>query len=405
MERRYNRFAKNMQIKTFVYRLRKGTYWLESGRGTQAMDDHIRELANTGWEPMNSANDPGHVRLGKTLMLTALTGGLSLFFGASRTAQTITLTFRRPEQDAPKAVPAARGGLRMCSFCGVQTVGQEENCARCGNALPTTSRPVNWAEQKPIQHTASLNESTLGQLGFVAGRSTRYLKRHPIITAMLGVASFVCVYGALVGGLSAPNAAIAVRAGNVPGAQQPGPAPTDGSAVGPAKVAKPVAGPTHVAIDLPRLVFAPSEDVGRVLGNPLRRTATENVMDWREGDVVEAVYRRAICTFLQGRLVAIEYTFDKGSRPKTLTDALVASGLPPTAAALNRSQAYFRAEYTENPAFRNPLRCCGLVFHLVSIPLETLEEIDVVFANINLHFREWPNETQEAWQRAGAPRL
>ena len=94
--------------------------------------------------------------------------------------------------------------------------------------------------------------------------------------------------------------------------------------------------------------------------------------------------------FLQRRLVAIEYTFDRGSRPKTLTDALIASGLPPAAVALNRSHSYFRAEYTENPAFRNPLRCCGLVFHLISIPLETLEEIDVIFANINLHFREWP---------------
>lgn len=260
-----------------------------------------------------------------------------------------------------------------------------------------------------MEPTPSYNKIRAGQLGFIAGRCTRYLKRHPIITA-LSVASCIGIYGALVGGLSAPNAVIAVRAGPVPGGQQPGPSTTESTAERPANVAKPIAGRAappapHIAIDLPKLIFARIEDVVRVLGKPLRRTTTENIMDWREGDVVEVVYRRAICTFLQRRLVAIEYTFDRGSRPKTLTDALIASGLPPAAVALNRSHSYFRAEYTENPAFRNPLRCCGLVFHLISIPLETLEEIDVIFANINLHFREWPSETQEAWLRAGAPRL
>ena len=84
-----------MDIKTFVYkRKRNGSYWLEGYDLSPSMDKHIQELVNAGWEPLNSANDTGHVKVGKTLALTALTGGLSLFFGASRTAPTITLTFK-----------------------------------------------------------------------------------------------------------------------------------------------------------------------------------------------------------------------------------------------------------------------------------------------------------------------
>lgn len=87
-----------MQIKTFTYRQKKkGSYWLEGTDSQQPMDAHIQGLVNTGWEPINSANDPGHVRAGKTLSLGALTGGLSFFFGASRTAPTITLTFKKAD--------------------------------------------------------------------------------------------------------------------------------------------------------------------------------------------------------------------------------------------------------------------------------------------------------------------
>lgn len=103
-----------MQIKTFTYRQRKGSYWLDSESYTQLMDDHIQELVNAGWKPINSANDPGHVRLGKTLALTALTGGLKLFFGASRTAQTITLTFQRDRAtESPRKDRSDRGSGRQ----------------------------------------------------------------------------------------------------------------------------------------------------------------------------------------------------------------------------------------------------------------------------------------------------
>ena len=82
-----------MIIKTFTYIQRDGTFWAPSG---QTMDRHIATMMEEGWEPMNSISDAGHVRLGKTLGAAAFTGGLSLLFGGSRTAQTIMITFKNP---------------------------------------------------------------------------------------------------------------------------------------------------------------------------------------------------------------------------------------------------------------------------------------------------------------------
>jgi len=83
-----------MNVKTFTYKRKGGGYYLDEMFGAE-MDGHIQSLLSQGWEPMNSASDAGHVRVGKTLGLAVLTGGLSLFFGASRTAEKITLTFRK----------------------------------------------------------------------------------------------------------------------------------------------------------------------------------------------------------------------------------------------------------------------------------------------------------------------
>jgi hypothetical protein len=87
-----------MPIKTFAYRDRSGTYYLEPFRSfavNTTMDDHINGLLEDGWELLNSASDGGHVRVGKTLALSAMTGGLSLLFGASRTKKEVTLTFKK----------------------------------------------------------------------------------------------------------------------------------------------------------------------------------------------------------------------------------------------------------------------------------------------------------------------
>jgi hypothetical protein len=85
-----------VQVQTFTYTMRAGAHRLPGLFGSgKTMDDHVAEMMSDGWEPMNSAADAGHVRVGKTLAGMALTGGLSLFFGASRTAEKITLTFKR----------------------------------------------------------------------------------------------------------------------------------------------------------------------------------------------------------------------------------------------------------------------------------------------------------------------
>ena len=93
-----------MQVQTFIYTLRSGEYWCEDG-DTQ-MDAHIERMIAGGWEVLNSASDTGHVRIGKTLAVGAMTGGLSLLFGGSRTAKTIPLTFKT-DKPAPEPDPEA----------------------------------------------------------------------------------------------------------------------------------------------------------------------------------------------------------------------------------------------------------------------------------------------------------
>ena len=93
-----------MQVRTFTYTLRSGEYWAEDGY--MKMDDQVQRLLGGGWELLNSTSDTGHMRVGKTLAVGALTGGLSLLFGGSRTAKTITLTFKT-DRPAPEPVPAA----------------------------------------------------------------------------------------------------------------------------------------------------------------------------------------------------------------------------------------------------------------------------------------------------------
>jgi hypothetical protein len=154
-----------------------------------------------------------------------------------------------------------------------------------------------------------------------------------------------------------------------------------------------------VVLNLPALVFAPFEEVGRVLGKPSRITADRNISYWSEGEITEAIYRRAECSFLSGRLISITYTFAKTARPWTVTEALAACGLPKEAENLSGGVLPYHAMYPSNP-----LRCCGLALHLVSIP-EDFSHVWVVFANGNLHFQEWPRATQEAWRRAGGPKL
>ena len=173
-----------MQIQTFIYKYKGGSYWLDG----EAMDHHIQRMLNSGWELMNSANDTGHVRLGKTLTLTALTGGLNLFFGASRSAQTMTLTFKKEFKEQ-----LHESGLR-CLSCGTGIPTGGVFCPRCGasaartgragpatqraaNAVPLTKPVPELSRSAPVRPA----ETTLGAVGYVSGHLTRYLSRHPLV--------------------------------------------------------------------------------------------------------------------------------------------------------------------------------------------------------------------------------
>jgi hypothetical protein len=112
---------------------------------------------------------------------------------------------------------------------------------------------------------------------------------------------------------------------------------------------------------------------------------------------VSASYTRAECIFLARLLVSITYRFKV--RPKSAEDVLEYSGLPREAAALDKqhpSHLPFRAFYAPNPAFRNPVKCCGLLLQWVSIP-EDRSEVWINFAK--------PEQIRSAWLRAGASPL
>jgi hypothetical protein len=164
---------------------------------------------------------------------------------------------------------------------------------------------------------------------------------------------------------------------------------------------RPSQGAAYVEIDLPKLAFAKTDLVERALGRSERVRKDTNMMDWSEGPIVDIAYKHADCMYLRGRLVSITYKFRK--RPATAADALEWTGFPREAVSLdNEHQDHlpYRAFYAPNPDYRNPIRCCGLLLQWVSIP-ENKDHILVNFANINDHFRDWPEEIRYEWLRAG----
>ena len=87
-----------MAIKTFIYRRKGDTYYVEPGSiwtrdlfaSGRPMDEHVEEMLRNGWELMSSSSASGHIKAGMALM----TGGLSLLVGG-RTPPTISLTFKK----------------------------------------------------------------------------------------------------------------------------------------------------------------------------------------------------------------------------------------------------------------------------------------------------------------------
>jgi len=90
-----------MQVASFTYK-RKGfltksigdsgdQYYLDG----QTMEEHVASKLAGGWELVTSAADGGHLRIGRTVAGAALTGGLSLLLGGSRSKASIVLTFKK----------------------------------------------------------------------------------------------------------------------------------------------------------------------------------------------------------------------------------------------------------------------------------------------------------------------
>ncbi len=79
------------------------SHWLEGN-----MDKHLETMLENGWDVINSTGLRGHVMVGSTLRRAALTGGLSLLFGASRTRPEITITYRKDEP-IQRAIDALNG--------------------------------------------------------------------------------------------------------------------------------------------------------------------------------------------------------------------------------------------------------------------------------------------------------
>jgi hypothetical protein len=159
-----------------------------------------------------------------------------------------------------------------------------------------------------------------------------------------------------------------------------------------------------VLVDIPKLAFRPKLEVERAIGKPKRTRIDSNNMRWHEGTVITAEYPNgSTAVYLSGRLVSLTFNIPAPSRPKTVAEALSMFNLPPEAASLDSpGAAGYRAFNAPNPDYRNPLRCCGLSFHLVQFP-STFSQIWVNYININTHFVCWPVEMQTAWKMAGMP--
>ncbi|SRR5260221_258784 len=64
----------------------------------KAMQREVEAAAQHGWMPQGATGTSGHINVGRTATAAALTGGVSLLFGASRSKDKLTITFvRTPE--------------------------------------------------------------------------------------------------------------------------------------------------------------------------------------------------------------------------------------------------------------------------------------------------------------------
>jgi len=96
------------------------------------MGQKINMMMMNGWEVVKQNGLPGNVRLGRTLPGAALTGGLSLLAGGSRTADHVTITYRRFRIPAANNVNVP-AGVKSCTACGGKSASNSLFCAFCGH--------------------------------------------------------------------------------------------------------------------------------------------------------------------------------------------------------------------------------------------------------------------------------
>lgn len=312
-----------MQVKTFIYKQKKGSYWLDF----EPMDHHIQRMVNDGWELMNSANDTGHVRVGKTIGLTLLTGGASILFGASRTAPTLTLTFKR---DLPEIG-------RRCSSCGDGLPPAANFCTRCAARVNQAANVVPGADQQPEPITAAGDcppQRHLATAGCAGGVLTRCAKNHPIVTATIGaVVTFLLLRAWLA---PQPSAALPVVANSVEALQ------------------------VTPIMDLPSLALRKRAEVEKALGKP-----TKYIRRKDQGELAdEADYAWGIAGYNQSRLNFLILRFQ--TRPNNYEDAFRLLSLPkprPPFVAKGGTQPFWQ----DHPFGTGYTCCSGLAFQSVWI--------------------------------------
>ena len=68
---------------------------VETYQKDKIMQKEVEMAAQYGWMPQTSAGVGGHINVGRTATAAALTGGVSLLFGASRSKDKMTITYVR----------------------------------------------------------------------------------------------------------------------------------------------------------------------------------------------------------------------------------------------------------------------------------------------------------------------
>ena len=143
------------------------------------MEEHINLLITNGWEVVNQTGLPGHVRLGRTLTGAALTGGLSLLAGGSRTADRVSITYRRVRVVKP--------------ISGVESDGEtcpqnNEALQNVQNSTPISASPTLMDDLKEelFQLEVERSQGRISEEEYQGNKATfihileRTLKRHTI---------------------------------------------------------------------------------------------------------------------------------------------------------------------------------------------------------------------------------